>query len=179
MKKLFLTMCVALFTMGVQAQEKGDFAVGLHVGPTITQFEIQDWDVNETTAQWGVGAFGQYNLSKHWRVELEGTFHPMKDHVSDFMVGLNFHYLINLTKNHNFKLYPLLGYGLTFAHQEEFTEGGATFKADNMTDGGIQLGLGLQANLPGDRWFLTGEYRYLPGIFGDCHVALLGLGYRF
>lgn len=29
MKKLFLTLCVALFAMGAQAQEKGDFAVGV------------------------------------------------------------------------------------------------------------------------------------------------------
>ena len=31
MKKLFVLMCVALLSMSAQAQEKGDFAIGLRV----------------------------------------------------------------------------------------------------------------------------------------------------
>lgn len=182
MKKLFLTICVALLSMGAQAQEKGDFAVGVHTGATITKIQIEDLDVEDNTTQWGFGAFGQYNLSNHWRVELEGLYHPMKDHVSDFLVGLDFHYLINLTKDHNVKLYPLLGYALQFVHSETYTEENRgskiTVQGSDDTDGGIQLGAGLQVNFA-DNWFATGEYRWQPGIFGDGHVVMVGVGYRF
>ena len=174
MKKLLIIMCVGLFCLSAQAQEKGDFAVGLHSGATFTKIEFID--ENETTTQFGFGAFGQYNFSNHWRVELEGLYHPMKDHVSDFMLGLNVHYLINLSDD--FKLYPLLGYALAFVHSEDFTEDKITVEGDDTTDGGIQLGLGLQYNF-NNNWFVSGEYRYQPGIFSDGHVAMIGLGYRF
>ena len=177
MKKLFVTLCVALLTLGAQAQEKGDFAAGVHMGATITKFEFLDFD--DSTTQWGFGAFGQYNLSNHWRMELDGIYHPMKDHVSDFLVGLNFHYLINLTRDHNVKLFPLLGYAVQFVHSEDITDGrGSTIEGDDDTDSGIQLGAGLQVNFA-DNWFATGEYRWQPGIFGDGHVIMVGVGYRF
>ena len=41
MKKLFVTMCVALLSMSALAQEKGDFAVGLRGGPTINKVKIE------------------------------------------------------------------------------------------------------------------------------------------
>ena len=174
MKKLFITMFVALLSMSTQAQEKGDFAVGLHAGATMTEFEFLN--VKENTTQFGIGAFAQYNLSNHWRVELEGNYHPMKDHVSDFLLGLNVHYLINLTEN--FKIYPLLGYAAAFVHSETFTEGNATIEGDDDTDGGIQLGLGAQYNL-NSNWFISCDYKYQPGLFGDSHVVMGGIGYRF
>lgn len=174
MKKLFITLCVALLSMSTQAQEKGDFAVGVHAGATMTEIEILK--EKENTTQFGIGAFAQYNISNHWRVELEGNYHPMKDHISDFLLGLNFHYLINLSEN--FKLYPLLGYGFVFVHSETFTEGGTTVQGDDDTDGGIQLGLGAQYNF-NDNWFISGDYKYQPGIFGDGHVFMAGIGFRF
>ena len=180
MKKFFVLMFVALFCMNVQAQEKGDFAIGLRAGATFNKLEIDSWHVDETTTQFGIGAFGQYNLSKCWRVELEGIYHPETEHVSDFVVGLNVHYLFNLGEN--LKIYPILGYALAFVHSETFTESkngsSITVEGDDTTDGGIQLGVGLQANL-GRNWFVSGEYRYQPGIFGDGHVALASVGYRF
>ncbi len=77
-----------------------------------------------------------------------------------------------------FKLYPLLGYSLDFVKQEEIHDGDITIESDSDTDGGIQLGLGLQA-IFGSNWFVKGEYRYQPGIFGDANTALVGVGYRF
>lgn len=177
-KKLMMIVAMMAAVTGLSAQEKGDFAVGLRGGASVTRIEIQDWKVDDTSARFGIGVFGQYNFANHWRVDLEGIYHPENDHTSDFMVGLNVHYLINLTKDHNFKLYPLLGYGLDFIHSETFTEGGTTVRGSNSTDGGIQLGLGLQANL-GDNWFVAAEYKFQPGIFGDCHVPMASIGYRF
>ena len=102
----------------------------------------------------------------------------MTDHVSDLLTGLTVHYLINLDKGDRVKLYPLLGYGVQFVHSETYTEDNFTFKGDNETDGGIQLGAGLQVNV-GQRWFVSGEYKYQPGIFADANVVMLGVGYRF
>ena len=87
MKKLFLTMCVALLSMGAQAQEKGDFAVGVKGGLAIAKIEFGS--EKETLSRAAFGAFAQYNLSNHWRVELEGLYHPKKDHFSDLTMGLN------------------------------------------------------------------------------------------
>jgi len=171
-----ITMLVALLSIGAQAQEKGDFAIGLHTGITSNKFEIEGLHVKETTTQFGLGAFGQYNLSKHWRTELEGIYHFKKNSVSDFQVGLNFHYLFNIGEV--VRIYPLLGYALCFVHQDEIKDGNVTIEADNDVDGGIQLGAGLQVNIT-DNWFATGEYRWQPGIFGDGNVFMLGVGYRF
>ena len=169
-------MFVAMLGMSAQAQEKGDFAVGLRAGATFTELKIKGWDVDETSTQFGIGAFGQYNLSKHWRVELEGIYHPMTDHVSDFVLGLNVHYLFNLGEN--LKIYPLLGYALAFVHSETITDKNGTIEGDDTTDGGIQLGVGLQFNLDSN-WFVAGEYKYQPGILGDGHAAMASIGYRF
>ena len=176
MKKLFLLMCVMLLAFSAQAQEKGDFAVGLKAGATFTKVEFDNLNVEESITQFGIGAFGQYNLSKHWRAELEGVYHPMKDHISDFTLGFNIHYLFNLGEY--LKIYPILGFAVAFAHSETYTEGGITSEGENTTDSGIQLGAGLQYNL-GSNWFISGEYKYQPGIFGDSHVAMAGIGYRF
>lgn len=181
MKKILLMAAVAMMTaMSAQAQEKGDFAIGLRGGATLTKVMIQDWEVDETSSRFGIGAFGQYNFANHWRVELEGIYHPMKDHASDVTACINLHYLINLTKDHTLKLYPILGYGLSFVHNETFTDGGTTIHGDNSTDGGIQIGIGNQCDLTFAKgWFVSGEYKYQPGILGDGHVAMIGIGYRF
>lgn len=181
MKKILVLAALAMMTaMNTVAQEKGDFAIGLRGGATFTKVEIQDWEVDETSSLFGFGAFAQYNFSNHWRMELEGIYHPMKEHQSDFTMGINLHYLINLTKDHQLKLYPILGYGLAFVHSETFTDRRVTIEGDNSTDGGIQIGIGTQYNFTPDKgWFISGEYKYQPGIFGDGHLAMIGVGYRF
>ena len=167
MKKLFITMCVVLLSMTAQAQQKGDFALGLHLGPTFGKVEFMG--LKEHTTTFGIGAFAQYNFATHWRAELEANYHPKKDHVSDVLVALNVHYLINVAEN--FKIYPLLGYGVTFVHSDLDGD-------ENETDSGVQLGAGMQYDLSG-QYFISGEYKYQPGLFGDSHVLLFGVGMRF
>ena len=167
MKKLLMIAVVIVAAMSANAQEKGTFAAGLRGGVQIMKLEIQGLGIKETSNRFGIGAFGQYSLTNHWRVDLEGIYHPKKDGVSDFSLGLYFQYLFNVTED--FKIYPLLGYGFSFIQQEGE-------KSD--TDSGIQLGLGLQYNLK-NNWFVAGEYRYQPGIFGDAHSPMLSVGYRF
>ena len=173
-KKVFLTMFVAMLCMSSQAQEKGDFAVGAHAGLTMTEVEfLKD---ESSINQFGIGAFAQYNLTDHWRMELEGNYHPMKEHVSDFMVGLNAQYVFNITEN--FKIYPMVGYAFAFTHSETFTEGNITVQGDDDTDSGIVLGAGLQYNL-NSKWFINCDYKYMPGIFADSHAVMAGIGFRF
>ena len=57
MKRLFVTLCAALLGMGAQAQQKGDFALGVHAGMTFT--EVEFINVKESTRQLGIGVFGQ------------------------------------------------------------------------------------------------------------------------
>ena len=176
MKKLFLTLCVALFAMGAQAQEKGDFAVGVKGGLSFTKIKVVDVDENITRG--AIGAFAQYNLTNHWRAELEGIYHPKKDNVSDFTAGLNIQYLIGVCEG--VKLYPQLGYALAFVHQDDIVTANGTISHDkkNTTDGGIQFGLGAQFNI-GEKAFLLADYKFQPGILGDCHVVNVGVGFRF
>ena len=177
MKKLFLTLCVALFAMGAQAQQKGDFALGVKGGLSFTKIQFGDYKENITRG--AVGAFAQYNLSNHWRAELEGIYHPKKDNVSDFTAGLNIQYLIDVCEA--VKIYPQLGYALAFVHQDDivFANGSSISHDDkNTTDGGIQFGLGAQFNI-GEKAFILADYKFQPGIFGDCHVVNVGVGFRF
>ncbi len=181
MKKFFVAMFVAMLCMSAQAQEKGDVAIGLRSGVNIATLKIAG--LEEDVTNFGIGAFGQYNLSDNWRLELEGIYHPMKNHVSDITVGLNVHYLFSLGEA--IKIYPTLGYALAFVHSEAYTitgKGGESQQishdSENETDGGIQVGAGIQYNL-GSNVFIAGEYKYQPGIFGDGHVIMGSIGFRF
>ncbi len=174
-------MFVAMLCMGAQAQEKGDVAIGLRSGVNIATLKIAG--LEEDVTNFGIGAFGQYNLTDNWRLELEGIYHPMKNHVSDITVGLNVHYLFSLGES--IKIYPTLGYALAFVHSEAYTitgKGGESQQishdSENETDGGIQVGAGIQYNL-GSNVFIAGEYKYQPGIFGDGHVIMGSIGFRF
>lgn len=164
MKKLFITLCVALLSLGAQAQEKGTVAIGAHVGPTITKMEIGEF--KETSTRFGVGAFGQYNFTDHWRLNVSADYYPKKDGFSVFVLGGDIHYLINITEE--FKLYPLAGYAFSFLSGD----------GDSDHDSGIQLGFGGQFNLS-EKTFFNAEYKWQPGFFGDGHVIMIGYGLRF
>jgi opacity protein-like surface antigen len=180
MKKLFITMCVALLSMNAQAQGKGDFAIGVHGGASFTKIKLEGLNIDETVTRGLAGAFAQYNFTNAFRAELEADYLFKKNHVSSILVGVNLHYLINISDE--FKIYPLAGYALTFNHSEAYsvTQGNGTISHDseNDTDGGIQIGAGLQYNL-GDNYFIKAEYKFQPGILGDGHVVMAGFGYRF
>lgn len=83
-------MCVALFAMGVQAQEKGQFALGVKGGLAIAKVEFGS--EKETMSRAAFGAFAQYSLTNHWRVELEGIQPGIfgDGHVVNVGVGLRF-----------------------------------------------------------------------------------------
>ena len=178
MKKFFVTMCVALFAMSAQAQVKGDFAVGVKGGLSVAKVVLLD--EKETYSRAAFGAFAQYNVFDNWRVEVEGLYHPKKDHFSDITLALNLHYLIDVAED--FKVYPQFGYGLAFTNTEAYTDtyenGTISHDSENETDGGFQIGLGAQYNI-GEQWFVLADYKFQPGILGDGHVVNVGVGVRF
>ena len=74
---------------------------------------------------------------------------------------------------------------MAFVHSEEYTVTGKagasqqiTHESENETDGGIQVGLGIQYNL-NNNLFIAGEYKYQPGIFGDGHSIMASIGFIF
>ena len=179
MKNVLFTFLMALISVSANAQRKGDFAVGLRGGPSIARFEFSG--EKESYTRWGAGAFAQYNLSNSLRFDLDAIYHPKKDGLSDITAGLNLQYLVDVADA--VKVYPLVGYAIAFVHEDGYyydNGHGVIIEHDseNESDGGIQLGAGIQCNL-GDNWFLSGEYRFQPGILGDCHVILASIGLRF
>jgi opacity protein-like surface antigen len=179
MKKFFLMVVAAMMaTMSVNAQEKGDFAGGIHGGPTFTHFEFLCYKENVTRFSFGI--FGQYNLSNHWRMELAADYSPKKNDVKFWQAGLDFHYIINVSDN--FKIYPLAGFAIQYipgyTTVDDTKNSHIETTVDSGTDFGVEFGLGLQYNL-GSNYFISGEYKYQPGLFGDNHNIMLGVGYRF
>ena len=174
MKKVLLTFIVALISLSASAQRKGDFAVGLRGGPTMTKIEFLG--IKENYTRWGAGAFVQYNLTDHFRFDLDGIYNFKKAHLSDFTVGIDLQYLFDLGED--VKFFPLVGYALAFTHQDAYDINNISYDSENSTDGGIQLGAGIQFNL-GDNCFVSAEYKFQPGILGDGHVVMASVGYRF
>ena len=74
MKKLFLTLCVALFSVGAFAQEKGDMAVGA------------SFNYNTDASMVGIGARYQYFIIDNLRCDAEFAYYLKKDGVSMFTI---------------------------------------------------------------------------------------------
>ncbi len=100
MKKLFLTMCVALFSIGAFAQEKGEMAVGGSL------------NFNTDASMLGIGARYQYFLIDNLRADGEFTYYLKKDGVTSWTILASANYLFNVADN--IDVYPIAGLG--YAH---------------------------------------------------------------
>lgn len=98
MKKLFLTLCVALFSVGAFAQEKGEMAVGGSL------------NFNTKSSMFGIGARYQYFIIDNLRGDGEFTYYFKKDGVSAFTVLASANYLFNVADKIN--VYPIAGLGI-------------------------------------------------------------------
>ena len=138
MKKLFLTLCVALFSVGAFAQEKGDMAVGGSL------------NFNTKSSMFGIGARYQYFIIDKLRADGEFAYYFKKDGVSMFTVLASANYLFNVADKIN--VYPIagLGFGHSSASSEDYsvTYEGQTY---NFSSGGAsttdfigQIGAGAQ-----------------------------------
>ena len=97
MKKLFLTLCVALFSVGAFAQEKGEMAVGGSL------------NFNTDASMFGIGARYQYFIIDNLRGDGEFTYYFKKDGVSMFTVLASANYLFPIADQ--FAVYPIAGLG--------------------------------------------------------------------
>ena len=100
MKKLILTLVVALVSACSFAQVKGDKAVGVNLsyGTEISNL--------------GIGVKGQYNFTDNIRGEASFDYFLEKDGLKMWDINVNAHYLFPITDK--IKVYPLVG--LTYAN---------------------------------------------------------------
>jgi outer membrane protein X len=98
MKKLFLTLCIALFSVGAFAQEQGDMAVGGSL------------NFNTKASMFGIGARYQYFFIDKLRGDGEFAYYFKKDGVSMFTILASANYLFNVADKVN--VYPIAGLGI-------------------------------------------------------------------
>ena len=106
MKKLFLTLCVALFSVGAFAQEKGEMAVGGSL------------NFNTDASMFGIGARYQYFIIDNLRADGEFTYYFKKDGVSMFTFLASANYLIPIADQ--FAVYPIAGLGVAHSGAGDF-----------------------------------------------------------
>ena len=102
MKKLFLTMLIAMVSVCAFAQ-KGQKAIGANLSYTPC---LEDGiKVNN----FGIAAKFQYNLTDALRSELAVGYDLKDKEIGFFTAAANFHYLINVGEK--LKVYPIVGVG--------------------------------------------------------------------
>ena len=171
MKKLFLTLCVALFSVGAFAQEKGEMAVGGSL------------NFNTKASMFGIGARYQYFIIDNLRGDGEFTYYFKKDGVSMFTILASANYLFNVADKVN--VYPIAGLGIAHssASSDDYTVsyGGQTvhFSSDgaSSTDFVGQFGAGAQYFF-NDKFGVNCEAKYQFGS-GGTFVLAAGILYKF
>lgn len=197
MKKLILTLVVALVSACSFAQVKGDKAVGVNLsyGTEISNL--------------GIGVKGQYNFTDNIRGEASFDYFLEKDGLKMWDINVNAHYLFPITDK--IKVYPLVG--LTYANFSVGSDGGDNsaweyFKEsigwDNLSKAdkaeakkefekyydddddvsaseskfGVNLGGGISYDIT-DKWAVNFEVKYQ--LISDFNQAVFGVGvaYKF
>ena len=177
MKSVFLKrmaiVVIAVLTMSVavNAQEKGDMAVGgsLVLGS------------GDSYSNVGIGAKFQYNVMTPLRLEGAFTYFLKKDNVSMWDLSVNAHWLFPVTPQ--ITVYPLAGLGILGSKVSvpsidlgpigSFGGGSAS-----ESEVGFNLGGGIDFNLT-DKLFLNAELKYKIGNTWDRLLLSAGVGYRF
>lgn len=107
MKKLFLTMLIAMVSVCAFAQ-KGQKAIGANLSYTPS---LEDGiKINN----FGIAAKFQYNLTDALRSELAVGYDFKDKEIGFFTAAANFHYLFNVGEK--LKVYPIVGVG--YAHMD-------------------------------------------------------------
>lgn len=128
MKKLFLTMCVALFALGASAQtDEGDKAIGAKATYAFDQETI------------GIGVVGRYNIKDKVRIEGDLDYFLKKNDLSMWDINAFAHYLLPIADT--FTFYPLAGVGLT-NWKVDLDQHQSGLSSSTSTDLAIYLGAG-------------------------------------
>ena len=106
MKKVFVSICVALMGLGAFAQEKGDMAAGLNLGvaPCL--------ESGVPVTNFGIGAKFQYNITNPIRLEADIDYWLKAKGMDVFDISVNGQYLFHCAEK--LTVYPLVGIG--YAH---------------------------------------------------------------
>lgn len=94
MKKIFLSLCIALVSVCSYAQ-KGTTGIGLYGA------------YGSENSNFGLGAKVQHNFTDAIRAEAQFDYFFKKDYMTNMNVGVNLHYLIPISET--FRVYPLVG----------------------------------------------------------------------
>lgn len=183
MKKLLLTLVVALVGVGASAQVKGEKAVGVNLsyGTEISNL--------------GIGVKGQYNFTDAIRGEASFDYFLEKDGMKMWDINVNAHYLFPLADK--IKVYPLVG--LTYTNwsgngdsgwyiddpdiMEDMEDMG--YETEGSAEGsgsegkfGVNLGAGISYDI-NEKWAVNFEAKYQ--LISDLNQAVFGVGvaYKF
>ena len=143
MKKLFITICVTLASIGAFAQ-KGEHNIGAQI--------LYGTDASNI----GFGLKYQYNITDAIRLEAVGDYYLKTDGFSMYDININGQYLFHLSDK--FTIYPFVGINYTHWEQDMFADSDidewfeeetgekmeASFKDSSI---GFNIGGGVQYNL--------------------------------
>lgn len=103
MRKTLIVMCMAIAGLCASAQEKGDMAAGLNLGvaPCL--------ESGASVTNFGIGAKFQYNITNPIRLEAAFDYGFKNNGIDVMTIGVNAHYLFNISEK--FNVYPLIGLG--------------------------------------------------------------------
>lgn len=171
MKKIMLTLCVALMSVGAFAADEyyeeeakaGDWGVGINLG----------MGTKHPVVNIGMGAKVQYYLTDELRAEAVYNGFFKRSHITYWDVNLNLHYVFNM--KYGLACYPILG--VTFVHGHYKNEGrieeletdfwsqfwGITDKQYNDREGsiGFNIGAGVQYAITSNLYLnVEGIFKY-------------------
>lgn len=184
MRKVFLTLLVALISICSYAQVKGDKYVGVNLSYATEISNI------------GLGVKGQYNFTDAIRGEAAFDYFLKKDGLKMWDINANVHYLIPVADK--IKFYPLAGVSFTnwsngfsiedeeshpntrgWNYDENNSEEDEDYEASSsLHKFGVNLGAGVSYELT-EKLVLNFEIKYQ--LISDYNQAVFGVGvaYKF
>ena len=173
MKKIFITLCAVLVTLGASAQ-KGEQNVGAHI--------LYGTDMSNI----GFGVKYQNSITDAIRLEAVGDYYLKSDGFSMFDVNVNGHYLFSLSDK--LMVYPLVGINYTHCKQDSFITfededekewwlaNGGTLGGSSSGSIGLNIGGGIQYKLA-DKVRIGAELKYQT--ISGFSTAVVGAGVTF
>ncbi|MDR1746427.1 MAG: porin family protein [Tannerella sp.] len=160
-KKVAMLMVVAMVTVSVSAQEKGDKAIGASVY----------LGTGNSYSQIGLGGKFRYNILDRLRAEAQGTYYLPKYNWSMIDASINGHYLFG---NEDFVFYPLAGLGLNYFHWDS----GYGFLNSSSSYVAFNFGGGIDFKIAGNI-YLNAEATYRVSDWWDRITLSGGIVFKF
>lgn len=171
MRKIFISLCIALLTSVYSYAQQGTTAAGVYGA------------FGSENSNFGIGAKVQYSILDNLRAEASFDYFFKKDYLTNMNASLNLHYLILVSDK--FRVYPLAGISYvnwsfdTDGFIDDFTR---AYDDDDDDDSeskiGFNLGAGVEYDLT-DKLSIFAEGRYQ--FVSDFDQAIIGVGlsYKF